>query len=126
MPVLLSILGFGKSAVGSLFKWLGSLSLPEFLLVVVGLYAALLTLVYRAEKRHEAKVVAQYEKRISALNAEIVSITSAKNEQKVITHENIRVVTKVVHDADQRAKVVENAPPAPDCHHDTSMLGADL
>jgi len=60
------------------------------------------------------------------LNAQLQATTTAKDNQKVITRDRIKVVTKTVHDADQRAKVVENAPAAPACKTKPEVLQADL
>jgi hypothetical protein len=66
------------------------------------------------------------EQRVVSLSGELQKISAAKNKQQVVTKETVKVVTKLVHDADGRAKVVEDAPPANDCKTKPEVLQADL
>jgi hypothetical protein len=52
--------------------------------------------------------------------------SSKKDEQKATTAERIKVVTRTIHDADERAKVVEKALPPGDCKTNAQVMGADL
>ena len=74
------------------------------------------------EIRHAHKVEAQLAKVTAQLNA----ITSARDTQKAETAERIKVVTRTIHDADQRAKVAEQAPIEPGCKTPKAVLNADI
>jgi hypothetical protein len=54
------------------------------------------------------------------------SISTEQNEQAVQTKTRIVSVIKTIHDADERAKVVEQAAPAKDCKTKPEVLQADL
>jgi hypothetical protein len=82
----------------------------------------MLGLALAAEKRHSAKLQSQ----VVSLSAELKRITDEHNSQKATTKENIKIVTKLVHDADGKAKVVEQAPPAKECRTKPEVLQADL
>ena len=61
------------------------------------------------------------------LRAELKRISSAKNEQKVVTVERIKVAEKIVRKADEIAKKIEQAPVEPGaCKTPDVILGADL
>lgn len=79
------------------------------------------------------RTIAKLDKQIVAVTKQrddykhqLDSISTAKNTQKTVTQTRIEQVTKVIHDADQRAKVVETAPPAPNCKTKPEVLQADL
>jgi hypothetical protein len=122
MPFLLNILGVGRVVVQCLVQWLSKRSLAEIGCIVLCIVCAILIVANRAEKRHSAKLQAQ----VVSLSAELQKISVRKNEQKSITDEHIKVVVKRIADADQRAKKVEQAPPAPNCQTKPEVMGADL
>jgi hypothetical protein len=76
----------------------------------------------KVERVHTAKQAAQ----IVKLNAELQRITTAKNEQRAETTERLKVVTRTIHDADGRAKVVEQAPLPGGCKSPKEVLDADI
>jgi hypothetical protein len=115
---LLSALGIGKAVLA----WLSKRSLAEIACIILGLACLVLVIGNRAEKRHSAKLQAQ----VVSLNAELTKLSTAKNGQQVITRDRIKVVTKTLHDADGRARVVENAPAAPNCKTKQEVMSADL
>lgn len=91
------------------------LSLGIFL--VLGLFLAL-----QVEKRSHARTKAQAVR----LSMELERISTAKNEQKVITRERIVEVERVRKDADKVAKRVEAAPLPGQCKTPEAIMGADL
>jgi hypothetical protein len=79
--------------------------------------------------RHAAHVEKQLQGAIAARDSykrQLDAISTAKNKQQVVTRETVKVVTKLVHDADERAKVVEDAPVVAGCKTKPEVLQADL
>jgi hypothetical protein len=69
---------------------------------------------------------AKYDSRIAALTAQIEAISAKKDTQKIVTRTRIQTVTKTIHDKELIAQKIEQAAPAPDCHTNSAVLGADL
>jgi hypothetical protein len=115
---LLSALGIGKA----LLSWLSKRSLAEIACIILGLACLVLVIGNRAEKRHSAKLQAQ----VVSLNAELTKLSTAKNDQKVITAEKIKVVLQNNRDADGRARKIEQAPVPGGCKTKPEVLQADL
>ena len=121
----LAIGGFLKSLASGVGAWLSRRSLAE----LAAMALAILFVVQHfalVDARHDA---AAYEKRYLGVKNELERVSSAKNEQQIVTRDNVKVVTRVIHDADGRAKVVEQAPiPPTDCHGVTpsGVLQADV
>lgn len=67
-----------------------------------------------------------WHKQAIGLNAQLQAITTKRNEQHAETAERIKVVTKTIHDADGRAKVVEAAPLPGNCATPSQVMRADL
>jgi hypothetical protein len=63
---------------------------------------------------------------LADVKAELKRVSDAKNVQKRETKERIKVVERVIRDADGRARTVEQAPPAPECRTKPEILQADL
>jgi len=123
MPLfLLSMLGASKSAARAAFSWLSRPSPATLLCLVLCLTLAIDHIALLSAHRQNRKL----EQRVVSLSGELQKISTAKNKQQVVTRETVKVVTKLVHDADGRAKVVEDAPPAPGCHTKKEILDADL
>jgi hypothetical protein len=121
----LAIGGFLKSLASGIGAWLSRRSLAE--LGVIAL-AILFVIQHFAlvDARHDA---AKWQKQFNAEHAKLEAISSKRDTQKQTTAENVKVVTRVIHDADGRAKVVEQAPiPPTDCHGVTpsGVLQADV
>jgi hypothetical protein len=114
----LAILGVLKR-IGAV---LGKLNGYQIAIIALALFAGIQTLRVSAEKRHSAKVEQQLAKSVTELNR----LTSAKNQQHTITKTNIVTVTKRIHDAEGRAKIVETAPLPGRCQTPPEVLGADL
>jgi glucose-6-phosphate-specific signal transduction histidine kinase len=74
------------------------------------------------EIRHAHKLETQLAKATAQLNA----ITTARDTQKATTTERIKVVTRTIHDADGRAKVIEQSPLPGECRTPSAVLRADL
>lgn len=108
---------FSKAAA-----WLSHRSFWQIMFGAALLVAGVQTMRLWSEQRHARKV----EEQLSKTTAELNRISSTRNTQKQTTGENIKVVTRVIHDADQKARAVESAPPAPDCRTKPEVLDADL
>jgi hypothetical protein len=118
MMVWLTVLGIAKR-IGA---WLTSLSFWQLACIGLALFAGVQTLRLGAEQRHAHKVEAQLSKAVEKLNA----ISSKRDQQKRETSERIKVVTRTIHDAEGRAKVVEQAPLPGDCKTPPQVMQADL
>jgi hypothetical protein len=110
-----------RLAFGALV-FLGKLNGYQIAIIALALFAGIQTLRVSAEKRHSAKVEQQLAKSVAELNR----LTSAKNTQHTITKTNIVTVTKRIHDAEGRAKIVETAPLPGQCRTPPEIMGADL
>jgi hypothetical protein len=126
------LLGGGPALLFAL-KWvLGWLKHATFLQVLcVALFALVAAefIGWQAEKQHSAKLGTQLAKAIStgeAYKRELYAISNKRNEQQVVTRDRIVEVTRTIKSADERAKVVETAPPPGECKTSQAVLGADL
>jgi hypothetical protein len=72
--------------------------------------------------RHSAKVEAQ----LKVATDQLKSLSTAKNEQKVETVKRIEAVKERVRHADDRAKVIEQAPLPGQCKTPKEVLNADI
>jgi hypothetical protein len=122
MPsLLLSLLGM-RSAIGAGISWLSRQSPATLLCLVLCLALAIDHIALLSAHRQNRKL----ERQVVLLSGELQKISAAKNKQQVVTRETVKVVTKLVQDADERAKVVEDAPPAPNCRTKPEVLNADV
>jgi hypothetical protein len=119
---LLAILGYGNCVLKAVLAWLSKRSLAELSCIALGIACAVLIVANRAEKRHSEKLQA----RVNTLSIQLQRISDARQSQKQITAEKIKVVTRTLHDADERARAVEKAPPAADCKTKPEVLNADI
>jgi hypothetical protein len=120
-----ALLGGGPAmlmAAKWLLGWLKHATFLQVACIALALFAGIQTLRVSAEKRHSAKVEQQLARSIAELNR----LTSAKNTQRTITKTNIVTVTKRIHDAEERAKIVETAPLPGNCKTPPEIMGADL
>jgi hypothetical protein len=99
-------------------------SLNPWQMLLLGL--AIFTAIQHFELVHQRHVSAAYAKQRDAYKAQLEAITTANNEQKVVTREKIKVVVQKQTIADSQAKKVEQAPPAPNCRTKPEILSADL
>ena len=79
--------------------------------------------------RHSAKVEAQLVKcgnNAQQLLRDLARISASRNQQRVITQDRIKTVIRTIHDADESARRVETAPPAPACHTSSAVMNADV
>jgi hypothetical protein len=76
----------------------------------------------KVERVHSHKL----DKRIVELTAELKSLSTAKNDQKVETVKRIEAVKERVRHADDRAKVIEQAPLPGQCKTPPEIMSADL
>ena len=103
-------------------KRLASLNIWQLLCIALALFGAVQTIRVKAEQRHARKVEQQLSAAITKLN----SISSARNDQAQKTTETIKIVTRTIHDAEDRARKIEQAPPAPDCRTKPEVMNADI
>jgi hypothetical protein len=123
MPaLLLNFLGVGKSAFSAAFSWLSRQSPATLMCLVLCLALAIDHIALLSAHRQNRKL----ERQVVLLSGELQKISASKNKQQVVTRETVKVVTKLVHDADERARVVEDAPSAPNCKTKSEVLQADL
>lgn len=101
---------------------LSKLSLAQIVAALLAICCTVQFVALKMEKRHSAKVGLQ----LARANAELARISTAKNDQQRETTERIKIVERTIHDADGRARIVETAPPAPDCKTNPAVMGADL
>jgi cob(I)alamin adenosyltransferase len=99
--------------LSALWKWLFGGSLFLCIMLGIGL---------QIEKRHSHKL----NDRVVSLTNELNRISTAKNEQKVITQEKIKVVTRTIREAEKRAEKVEQAPLPGQCRTPDEVLKADI
>lgn len=134
MPVfLLSLLG-GVGSIGkAILAWLSRRSLGEIVCLALGVALLIDHGALLMAHRHEAKVERQdaalklkLENQVATLKSELDAVSTAKNQQRLITQEKIVTVTQKIHDADTQAKIVEQAPPAPDCKTKPEVMNADV
>lgn len=104
------------------WKWLSHASLWQ--LVCIALIVLIVVQRFQlADARHDRDA---YAKQRDDYRARLEAISTAKNEQKAETTERIKVVTRTIHDADGKAKVIENAPLPGNCKTPVEVSQADL
>jgi hypothetical protein len=127
--VLLALFGYGKIAAQAVGSWLSRRSLGEIVGFALGLLLLLDHAALLISHRENGKLKDQLHTAIAARDdykRQLDSISTKRNEQAVQTKTRIASVIKTIHDADERAKVVEQAPSAPGCRTKPEILGADL
>jgi hypothetical protein len=118
--------GWLKAALSAVSSFFRALNAQGWIGLIASATLAFLLVRAESESRHWHKQSDRYEKLYAADHATLQRISSTRNEQAQRTGENLKVVTKVIHDADERARVVERAPPAPGCKTNQAVMGADL
>jgi type III secretory pathway component EscV len=117
---------FFGGALKRVVAWLPSLSFWQFVSLILAIIAIIQHFERTADKRHATKVEAQLTKERDSYKSQLDSISTAKNEQKVVTQTRIVTVVQHIKDADKAARVVESAPPAPGCRTNSAVMGADV
>jgi hypothetical protein len=123
---LLAIAAIAKRIGAGIMSFLNKLSLWQGLLGIALIFWAV---DHVNCHRHAAHLEKQLGSAIAARDdykRQLDSISTKRNEQAVQTKTRIVSVIKTVHDADERAKVVEQAPPAKDCRTKKEILDADV
>jgi hypothetical protein len=113
---------FLKRIGGAVWTWLSSLSFWQ----LASLALACLAVVQHfaiADARHDRDA---YQSQRDGYKAQLDAISTKRNEQRVQTQLRIVSAQRTIHDAEDRAKVVETAPPAPGCKTNAQVMGADL
>lgn len=123
MPILAAFaLANLKHDMAGLWGWLCHRSFWQ--LVSMGLLALFMVQHFQLiGARHEAT---KWQRQYALIHTQLDAISTARNNQAAETKTRIETVTKIIHDADGRAKAVENAPPAPNCKTKPEVLQADL
>lgn len=121
-PLVLFAFSNLKRDLKALWGWLCHRSFWQLMFGAALIFSGIQTLRVRAEQRHTRKVESQ----LSKVEAQLKSISSARDTQKAVTKTNIQTVTKIIHEADGRARIVEQAPPAAGCKTKPEVMGADL
>jgi hypothetical protein len=123
MPLLAALaLARLKYGIAVVWTWLSHRSFWQLVCIAL----IVLILVQHLELVHARKTIAGCEKRYSAVNVELAKLTSAKNDQQAVTVERIKVVHQKLSAANDKALVIEQAPPAKDCRTKPEIMGADL
>ena len=94
--------------------------------LIVSAALGLLLVIQKGETRHWHKQSDQWEQKAGALQAQLEAISTARNDQKVITETKLKLVTRTLHDADEKAKQIESAPDEGGCKTSRAILEADL
>ena len=119
MPLILLAL---KRLGGAVWGWLSSLTLWQ--LLSLGLAIILIIQHFQIlDARHDRDA---WRKQYNAEHAKLQAISSKRNEQKAETKERIKVVHQKLRAADDRAKVIEQAPLPGNCKTPREVLQADL
>jgi hypothetical protein len=122
LSLLVAALGIGRSVATAVLTWLPHRSFWQLAFGAALIFAGIQTIRVKAEQRHSTKVEAQLGKAAAELNA----ISSKKNDQAVVTRDRIKIVTQRIHDADGKARAVEQAPLPGNCKTPPEILQADL
>ncbi len=88
----------------------------------LGFVALLLALALHMERRHSGKLRGQ----LAAATAELQRISTAKDEQRVITRDRIVEVERMADNADRFADRIERAPLPGNCETPEAILGSDI
>jgi hypothetical protein len=118
MTLFLTMLGFGKAVV----RWLSKRSLAELACIALALVCVFEFVALKAEKRHSARLQTQ----VTKLSAQLKAISTARDNQKAVTAKTVEHVKERVRQADDRAKVVEQAPLNGKCETPKEILNADI
>lgn len=122
MTFLLALLGFSRAVITAVLTWLSHSSLAEIGCIVLGIACLALVVANRAEKQHSTKLQGQ----VVSLSAQLSRISDARKTQQIVTREKIKIVTQRIHDADGKAKVIEQAPLPGNCRSPKEVLDADI
>jgi predicted negative regulator of RcsB-dependent stress response len=87
---------------------------------LVALLGAIALICYQGSQIHK------WHQHSLALSAKLDAISSKRNEQKIETAERIKVVTRTIHEADGKARVIEAAPLPGNCKSPKEVLNADI
>jgi hypothetical protein len=88
----------------------------------ISLILGILLGVQKMETRHWHKQSDQYEALAANYKAQLDAISTAKNQQKIVTKTKLQTVTRVIKVADDKAKVIEQSPDAPNCKTPKAIL----
>jgi hypothetical protein len=123
MPVLAAFAFANlRHDLGALWTWLAHRSFWQ----LVSLALACVIVVHHftlADARHDRDA---YRAQRDGYKAQLDAISSKRDVQRQVTRDNIKVVTRVIHDAEDRARVVETAPVPQGCRTSQQVLDADI
>jgi hypothetical protein len=119
MPALIALLGYGNAVV----RWLSKRSLAELACIALALALAVQTV----RLHHAHGELAQTKTDLKGARDQIKAISTARDNQKAVTTKAVEHVKERVRQADDRAKVVEQAPLNGKCETPKEILrSADL
>ena len=113
---------FAKRVGTGVITFLGRLNPWQLALLALGIFAV----VQHFELAHSRKDAAAYLKQRDAYKAQLDSISSKRNEQKIQTETRIVSVREKIKEADGRADKVESAPLPGGCRTPPEISQADL
>jgi hypothetical protein len=118
----IALLTLAKRLGTSVLTWLAHRSFWQ--LVSLALACVIVVMHFTlADARHDRDA---YRAQRDGYKAQLDAISSKRNEQRVQTEKRIVSAQRTIHDAEDRARVVETAPPASDCKTNSTVMGADL
>lgn len=94
------------------------------ILIKAGPYLAILILL--GIVTGQSSQIHKWHKQADGLAQTIEQLARDTKVQQAHTNQTIKIVTRTIHDADERAKVVEQAPPAPNCKTKPEVMNADV
>jgi hypothetical protein len=118
----IALLTLAKRVGTSVITWLAHRSFWQ--LVSLALACVIVVVHFTlADARHDRD---SYRAQRDGYKAQLDAISSRRDVQRQVTRDNMRVVTRVIHDAEDRARVVETAPVPQGCKTKPEVLQADL
>jgi hypothetical protein len=108
----MSFLAFLRLAGGGIVTWLSHRSFWQLVCLALACLAVVQHFTI-ADARHDRD---SYRAQRDYYKQQLDAISSKRDEQKVVTRDNIKVVERTIHDADGKAKEVETQPLPEQCH----------
>jgi hypothetical protein len=122
MPVLIALKLLAGNALSAVLRFLKGASAWQ----LVALALAGLCIILWFQRNDARSDAARWQKQDAAHVAELQRISSAKNEQRAITREKIKLVETKRVEADREARKIEQAPLPGQCRTPPEVLGAGL
>ena len=118
--------GLLKAGLSAISRFFVSLNAQGWIgLIACGLLAFLFIRA-EGESRHWKKQSRQFERLYRADHAELQRLSATRAVQRQVTRDNIETANRTIKGAEERARVVEIAPPAKDCRTKPEVMNADV